>query len=146
MTAIKTINDRMKILNKSQSILLPPRTGIEDRSSMNTASPDCVSSQFVPNIFSEDMNDGPLVLIPLTVFNALCSTYDSFTPDQNHYLGVQHGKITKKPIRKHGFYKRKDTSKSIHIDNVAVNKQGPEQNMIVENYQAFPVQKKGIKG
>ena len=95
----------------------------------------------MPNIFSEDMNDGPLILIPLTVFQALCSTHDSCSSDQNHYQGVQHDKTTKKSVDKHGLDKRMDMNKSIQIDSLAINK----RNIIVENHQAFPVQKKSIK-
>ena len=146
LTAIKTINERnnrMKILtlNASENVHRPPREFFEDKRSTETASQDYVSSEFVPDIFSEDMNDGPLILIPLTVLKALCSTHDSCSPDQNRYQGVQHDKITKKPIRKHGFDERMNIIKSIQIDNFAVNK----RNISVENHQAFPIQKKSMK-
>ena len=150
LTAIKTINERnnrIKILtlNASENVHRPPREFFEDKRSTETASQDFVSSQFVPNIFSEDMNDGPLVLIPLTVFKELCSNYESCSPDQIHYQGMQHDRITKKSFHEYGFEQRKDKSKSILIDNFVVDKQGPKQNTIVKNHHAFPVQKNGIK-
>ena len=155
LTAIKTINERnnrIKILtlNASENVHRPPRVFFEDKRSTETAPLDFVSSQFVPNIFSEDMNDEPLVLIPLTIFKALCSTYDSSQPDQNRYQGMQNDKITKKPICEHAFEERKEKNGTVDTSKVFNNEQRYVQTSVQplfcqEYYEPWGITYKGIQ-
>ena len=115
-----------KQLNTSDNFLGPPTTGTEHEESKETSSLDYVASHFLPNLFSKNINEGPLVLIPLTLFKVIGSTHESLLLDHNYYHDMQHDKF-------------------IQTDNLAVNKQGSKQNMIAENRQVVPVQKKIIR-
>ena len=111
-----------KQLNTSDNFLGPPTTGTEHEASKETSSLDYVSSQFESSVFSESINEGPLVLIPLTLFKEICSTHDSCLSDHNYYQDLQH-------------------ETSIQTDNLAVKKQGSIQKIC----QEFAVQKKVIR-
>ena len=109
-------------LNTSDNFLGPPTTGTEHEVSKETSSLDYVSSQFESSVLSENINEGPLVLIPLTLFKEICSTHDSCLSDHNYHQDLQH-------------------ETSIQTDNLAVKKQGSIQKIC----QEVAVQKKVIR-